>query len=261
MTSRADRLTTDDAVRILTERYPDLPAQAGTGTPHTLAVLAVARLAADLSRGPADEFAAAPVTRQELDAATVLISNAHTGIEHAEVIVTAAQYAQHGISWHDIAALRGHAGGASTQKRQSRLIERLGVPDTVLPVAPTLPAHTKRARTLIEAATAEEPTSPYLVAQAADVLGALLLAARYDQVTGADLRTWAEDPAFTGAGDGLAGAPREAAEAAHQVLAAAATLPAGTRGDISSLVLAGIDMWDLPAQPHQQSDTPKGSIS
>ncbi|WP_260697254.1 hypothetical protein, partial [Nocardiopsis changdeensis] len=193
-----DRLTADDAVRILTARYPDLPAQAGTGTPHTFAALAVARVAADLSRGPADGYAAAPVTRQELDAATVLISDAHTGIEHAEVIITAAQYAHDGVSWDDLAALRGHAGGASTQKRQSRLIERLGVPDTVLPVAPTLPAHTKRARALVEAATAEEPTSPYLAAQAADVLGALLLAARYDQATGADLRAWTEDPTFTG---------------------------------------------------------------
>src|SRR5699024_6920929 len=48
------RLTADDAVRILTARYPDLPAQAGTGALHTLAVLAVARVAADLSRRPAE---------------------------------------------------------------------------------------------------------------------------------------------------------------------------------------------------------------
>ncbi|GAA1463510.1 hypothetical protein NE857_34010 (plasmid) [Nocardiopsis exhalans] len=247
MTSRTDRLTTDDAVRILTARYPDLPAQAGTSAPHVFAALAVARLAADLSRSPAEEFAAAPVTRQELDAATVLISDAHTGIEHAEVILTAAQYVQDGVSWDDIAALRGHAGGATSQKRQSRLIERLGIPDTALPVAPTLPAHTKRARALVEAATTQEPASPYLAAQAAEVLGALLLAARYDQVTGADLRAWTADPAFAGAADGLAAAPREAAEAAHHVLAAAATLPEGTRGDINALVLAGIDQWDPPA--------------
>src|SRR5699024_5962194 len=134
------------------------------------------RVAADINRGTTGEPA---VTRQQLDAATVLLTDAHAGTEHAEVIITAAQYTQDGVSWGDIAALRGHAGGASTQKRQSRLQTRLGVPESALPVAPTLPAHTKRAHALITAATAEAPTSPYLVAQAADVLGALLLAAQH----------------------------------------------------------------------------------
>lgn len=253
--TRADRLTTDDAVRILTERYPDLPVQACTGAPHVLAALAVARVAADLNRRPAGGLAVAPVTRRELDAATMLINDAHLGTEHAEVIITAAQQAQVGVSWDDIAALRGHAGGGTTQKRQSRLQNRLGVPDTALPLAPTLSAHTERARALIEAATAKAPTSPYLAAQAADVLGALLLAATHTQVTDPDLRAWTTDPVFADAGDGLAAAPREQAEAAHQVLTAAASLPEGTRGDVNALVLAGIDTWDPPTTADSQKDS------
>ncbi|WP_260697253.1 hypothetical protein, partial [Nocardiopsis changdeensis] len=56
--------------------------------------------------------------------------------------------------------------------------------------------------------------------------------------------------------EGLARAPREQAEAARQVLADTATrLPAGTRGDINRLVLAGIDQWDPPTT----TDTPKDS--
>lgn len=252
-------LSTEDAERILNERYPALRDQAGEA-PALLATAALTFLAADLRAAELGSRTVRPITRLQLDAAMALAGTAADGVEYAELFVAAYQRADD-ATWQEIADLRGYARQGAARTRFERLRERHGVAEETLPAAPTLPAHTKRARALIEAATTDRTTNPDLASQAARVLGALLLAARYGQATGADLRTWAEDPTFAGTADGLAAAPRETAEAAHQVLTAAATLPAGTRGDIDALVLAGIDVWAPPAQSHQQPDTQKGSIS
>lgn len=244
-------LSTTDAERILRERYPDLFEQAGEA-PALLAAAAVARLAADLRALELGTRPVAPVTRLQLDAAMALIPGAADGVDYADLIVAAHQRAD-GAHWKDIAALRGYARQGAARTRFERLQERFSVPDSELPPAPTLPAHTARAARHIEAATSGRTVSPFLVRTAAEVLGALLLAARYDQATGADLRVWAEEPQFAGVGDGLAAAPREAAEAAHQVLADTAALPEGTRADITALVMAGIDVWDPPTITQEES--------
>lgn len=237
-------LSTTDAESILIERYPDLFEQAGEA-PALLAAAAVSRLAADLRAIELGTRTAAPITRLQLEALMVLIPVAADGVDYADLL-GAIYLRADGAHWKDVAALRGYSRPQAAQTRFERLQEKFSVPDSELPPAPTLPAHTARAARYIETATGGRPISPFLARTATEVLGALLLAARYDQATGADLRTWAEDPRFTGAGDGLAAAPREQAEAAHQVLTDAATLPEGTRGDIDRLVLAGIDVWDPP---------------
>lgn len=244
-------LSTADAERILCERYPDLAEQAGEA-PALLAAAALIRMAADLRAIKLRTRPVPPLTRIQSDAAMTLARAAGDGIEYAELLIALHQRAE-GARWEDVADLRGYADPSAARLRVERLRKRVGVTEDELPVAPTLPAHTKRARALIEAATTDLTTNPDLVGQAAKVLGALLLAAAHDQATGADLRTWAEDPTFTGAGDGLAHAPRAAAEAAAVILAdAAATLPAGTRGDVNALVLAGIDVWDPPHRAQNQ---------
>ena len=242
-------LSTADAESILIERYPDLRDQAGQ-TSAMLATAALVFLATDLCAAELDNRPVRPVTRLQMDAAMALAGAAADGAEYAELVVAAHQRAAD-ATWQEIADLRGYARQGAARTRFERLRERHGVAEEALPTAPTLPAYTAHAARYIETATAGRPISPFLARTAADVLGALLLAARYGQATGADLRTWAEDPRFAGAGDGLAAAPREQTEAAHQVLADAATLPEGTRGDITAVILAGIDVWDPPAQPHQ----------
>lgn len=237
-------LSTTDAESVLIERYPDLFDRAGA-TPAMLAAAALVFLAADLRAAELGNRPVRPVTRLQMDAAMALAGAAVDGAEYAELVV-AAHLRAADATWQEIADLRGYARQGAARTRFERLRERHGVAEESLPAAPTLPAHTARAARYIETATADRPISPFLARTAADVLGALLLAARYDQATGADLRTWAEDPAFAGSGDGLGTAPREEAEAAHQVLAEAAALPAGTRADITAVVLAGIDAWDPP---------------
>ncbi|GAA1451120.1 hypothetical protein [Nocardiopsis tropica] len=237
-------LSITDAENILIERYPDLRDHAGEA-PALLAAVGLVFLGADLRAAELGNRPVRPVTRLQLDAAMALAGAAVDGAEYAELVV-AAHLRAADATWQEIADLRGYARQGAARTRFDRLRKRHGVAEQELPAAPTLPAHTARAARYIETATANRPLSPFLARTAADVLGALLLAARYDQATGTDLRTWAEDPTFSGSVDGLAAAPREAAEAAHQVLTDTAALPAGTRADITAVVLAGIDVWDPP---------------
>lgn len=237
-------LNTTDAESILIERYPDLRDRAGE-TSAMLAAAALVFLAADLRAAELGNRPVRPVTRLQMEAAMALAGVAVDGAEYAELVV-AAHLRAADATWQEIADLRGYARQGAARTRFERLRERHGVAEESLPAAPTLPAHTARAARYIEAATAGRPISPFLARTAADVLGALLLAARYGQATGADLRTWAEDPVFAGASDGLAHASPDEAEAAHQVLADTAALPVGTRADITAVVLAGIDQWDPP---------------
>ncbi|WP_150255283.1 hypothetical protein [Nocardiopsis deserti] len=242
-------LSTADAESILIERYPDLRDRAGE-TSEMLAAAALVFLAADLRAAELGSRPVRPVTRLQMDAAMALAGAAVDGAEYAELVV-AAHLRAADATWQEIADLRGYSRQGAAATRFERLRERHGVAEESLPTAPTLPAHTARAARYIETATADRTISPFLARTAADVLGALLLAARYGQATGADLRAWVEDPMFAGAGDGLAAAPRDAAEAAHQVLADTAALPEGTRADITAVVSAGIDQWDPPAAQDQ----------
>lgn len=235
-----------DAERILTERYPDLFSQAGS-TPYLLAHVAVGRVAADL-RAMELGTPVRPVTQQELDAATVLSRDLDDAAAYARYQIMAHQRGRD-TSWSRIADLYGDNTPQQTQGRFSRYRTRLGITAQELPTAPTLAAYTQRAEHLVQAATADRPISVHLARRAADVLGALLLAATYGQATGAQLRTWAQETTFATAVDGLAEAPREHASAAAAILAdAAADLP-GTRGDINAVVLTALDVYDPPAAP------------
>lgn len=148
------------------------------------------RAAADVADriGGTQPLALEQTQRADTSAAALLglVEETAAALEEAELEAIGHLRAA-GAGWSEIAAARGWGNSRAAERRaQKRYTSlRARVPGYIPPLAPTLAAHTDRARRLVDAL--DGPASPFTAAAAADVLGAVLLAAAG---AGGDAQAW-----------------------------------------------------------------------
>lgn len=160
------------AEQVLTDRYPEL-AEQSHGIGYAFAVLALSRLAVDINLIHRGLPGIAPVTADQTRAGLILTPDAQQAPRHAELLIAHAAHAL-GMTWEEVARMRGKKSAASYGKLLERRQAEFGIPTYELPAQPVLGTYHQHAADLLDATLADRPVNPHQRSGAADLLTVLL---------------------------------------------------------------------------------------
>ncbi|WP_435108005.1 hypothetical protein [Nocardiopsis synnemataformans] len=237
------------ATDVLTGRYPDLEEQSH-GVGYVFAALAAARLAADVALLHHGVPAVAPITPEQARAALVLIKDAAQAPRYAELWCAHSAHAL-GMTWEEIAALRGKASAASYRKRLERIQAEFAVPTYELPARPVLGEYHRRAAQFLDTTLGSRPVNPYQRAAADDLLAVLLFLRTTAGHFPLDMRTWLEEDDLSPALASLGGVHPDQAGPAGDLLRAHTSGDPGFRAAVADLVIPALDILQIQQEQRE----------
>lgn len=235
------------AQEVLTTRYPELEEQSH-GVALVFAVLGVSRLAADLALRQHGVEGVEPLTRDQARAGLVLVEDATRAPRYAELLIAYGAHAL-GMTWEEIAVVRGKASTGSYRKRLERIQAEFFIPTYELPAAPVLGEYGKHAKALLEEALAGRPVNPHQAAAAVDLLAALLFVRTEAGQRAEALRSWLEAEDLAPALDALAAVATDQARAAQDLLTAHAAGDRSFRTSVEGLTALALSRLSTPEYP------------
>ncbi|MFY7069079.1 hypothetical protein ACOQFV_24745 [Nocardiopsis changdeensis] len=241
------------AEQVLTARYPELEAQAH-GIASVFAVLAVSRLAADVTLRQLGVDGVEPLTPDQARAGLVLVEDATRAPRFAELLLAHSAHAL-GMTWEEIAVVRRKTSGSSYRKRLDRIQAEFFIPTYELPARPVLGEYGKHAKALLQEALEGRLVNPHQNAAAADLLAALLFVRTEAGQPAQALRTWLETANLAPALEALEDLATDQARAAQDLLTAHTTGDQHFRASVESLVVLALS--HLPDPEHPMSTDPR----